>query len=418
MLRSRVRTKWRGTVGSSTFTPLSGANVDMYFANGQYFGATTADLTVTRASTAYGEYLGGSFQSFGSNVARITDKGLLAEESRTNLVLQNTFQTIGGVWTATNCTTSQNAGVSPDGASTALQLTENAGTGDKSLVSNVITASVATYTQKWYVKRASGTRNVELRYFDATSFTNYALIDFNLDTLGTSLAGSNGGFTYVSSACRLLGSGWYEITATAQVTSTVSVPNFQVYLLFLNASNATNYTGDGTSGFMLWAPQCEVGAFATTPIITVGATVTRAADVIVPGAALTGVVAAATGTVLAQTNYGVAGITSDVYDSNGAIHLGFTSGNAATTQVTSTTSTANTATRTARTKLAVAWNAGGRAICLNGGTVATDAVAVTPSATEWVGSTSGTSNFLNGYIERLTLYNTKQSNGNLQTLTT
>lgn len=72
------------------FAPLSGSTLDMYFAGGQYFGATPADMTVTRASAGYAQTSAGTWVSFASGAPRITDKGLLVEEGRTNYFLNNT----------------------------------------------------------------------------------------------------------------------------------------------------------------------------------------------------------------------------------------------------------------------------------------------------------------------------------------
>ncbi len=87
--------------------------------------------------------------------------------------------------------------------------------------------------------------------------------------------------------------------------------------------------------------------------------------------------------------------------------LGKTTGNLGTTSVGATLSTGNTGTWTGANDLGLAWDATGGIIQLNAGTVATDATARTPASTFHVGSTSGSSAFFNGYITRLTGYNTK-----------
>jgi hypothetical protein len=50
---------------------------------------TNAGLTVTRASTGYAETSDGRLVSFASGVLRRTDKGVLVEDARTNLLLRS-----------------------------------------------------------------------------------------------------------------------------------------------------------------------------------------------------------------------------------------------------------------------------------------------------------------------------------------
>jgi hypothetical protein len=79
--------------------------------------------------------------------------------------------------------------------------------------------------------------------------------------------------------------------------------------------------------------------------------------------------------------------------------------------------TTNTANRISRDKLGIAWSAAGRSLVLNGGTVATDATAQTPSATENLGSAGATSNFIYAYVERLSIWNSKLADTTLQGFT-
>jgi hypothetical protein len=71
---------------------LPGASVDMNFKDRLYYGAAASQLTVSRASIAYADDSGGNWYQFASNVARITNKGLLSEESRTNNIRNNSGQ--------------------------------------------------------------------------------------------------------------------------------------------------------------------------------------------------------------------------------------------------------------------------------------------------------------------------------------
>ncbi len=120
---------------------------------------------------------------------------------------------------------------------------------------------------------------------------------------------------------------------------------------------------------------------------------------------------------MAQTDNGsVASVAANIVDSNGTNLLGFDASNHALASMIGTLTTANTANRTTQDKLGLAWNASGRSLVLNGGTVANDASAQTPSATQHIGST-GTANFAYAYVERLTSWTTKLADATLQGFT-
>lgn len=71
--------------------PLSGAAIDLYFSGNQIYpsGAFSDYLSCSRASDGYAKNSAGTWVQFSSNVLRITDLGLLSEDSRTNYLLQS-----------------------------------------------------------------------------------------------------------------------------------------------------------------------------------------------------------------------------------------------------------------------------------------------------------------------------------------
>ncbi len=71
---------------------LPGAAIDMNFKDGLYYGNASSQLVTSRRSIAYADDQSGHWHQFASNVARITNKGLLSEESRTNVIRNNSGQ--------------------------------------------------------------------------------------------------------------------------------------------------------------------------------------------------------------------------------------------------------------------------------------------------------------------------------------
>lgn len=70
---------------------LSGAVIDLDFANNRIYpgGAFTDHLSISRASDGYARDSSGTWVQFTSDTLRITDRGLLVEESRTNYLLNS-----------------------------------------------------------------------------------------------------------------------------------------------------------------------------------------------------------------------------------------------------------------------------------------------------------------------------------------
>lgn len=82
---------------SSPSWVLPGVSLDYDFSHARYFqqGASNSisDLvTCTRASVGYIDYLDGTWGAVAANLPRISDKGLLVEESRTNSIRNNSMQ--------------------------------------------------------------------------------------------------------------------------------------------------------------------------------------------------------------------------------------------------------------------------------------------------------------------------------------
>jgi hypothetical protein len=168
-----------------------------------------------------------------------------------------TEQFDNAAWTKAAVSVSANAAVAPDGTTTADKLVEDtANSLHGTTVSNIFTATGLPYTYSVYVKQA------ERRYvlvaptltFNSTSASSI----FDTQTGSWVLSGSLYSNHFAVSA----GNGWWRIGFTNSVND-VSYDNIRIGL----SSGATvadlTYTGDGTSGILIWGAQLELGSVAT-----------------------------------------------------------------------------------------------------------------------------------------------------------
>jgi len=152
-------------------------------------------------------------------------------------------------WSKTNSSITANATAAPDGSVTADKLVADA-TSNQHRVDVAITAVGGTpYTFSVYAK-AGEYSFLSLRTGNGT----YAA--FNLSTGATSVASASVTATMVP-----VGDGWYRcsatevITASGTMTSRINVTNS----LSINNTQAT-FTGDGTSGLLIWGAQISDSA--------------------------------------------------------------------------------------------------------------------------------------------------------------
>ena len=392
---------------------LAGAQVDMNFAASQYYGGTLSGLiTDARASTAYASDLAGDLISFGPDVPRITNQGFLIEESRTNYETQSG---LASGFIAGGTTVTANYATSPDGTTDAAFLREGTTTANFNFTLNSISrssSSAITYTLSWYAARVGSPRDLEIFIYDG-SFGNAIHAFFNLGNGDTEMVGAGGSTAVpISTSCLPASRGFWRCSYTF---TSAAVAGMYIQFSMLNAagsggvdSDAYTWTGDGASGLYMYGLQLEQGPFATSYIPTAGSTVTRAADVVTLNGAAQTALNASTGSAVAVTTGGYTyATTTTVLDSNGTALLGFTSSNMLTDALGSSLATANTANRLIATDSSgIAWSPSGRTLVLDGGTAVTNSVTQTPSSTLHLGS-NGSANFLDGYVSRLTLWNTQ-----------
>ena len=247
-----------------------GLSLDLQFATDKTLTARKGPTPVfTRAST--GTFVGsdGLIQSAAVNAPRFDHtsagvcRGLLIEESRTNICLQS--ENLGTTWAAAGCAVSVNTDVAPDGNTTAdiVNITNGGG----HFVVQTISVSASTvYTFSFWVKRGTATA------------LSYSI--FN-STAGSNIVAPTSYYNQTSSA-------WARVSFT--FTTPVGCASIAVYPL---------RDGGSTGTVLLWGAQVEVGSFATSYIPTGAGSVARSADVCsITGANFNSIWNAAEGTML------------------------------------------------------------------------------------------------------------------------
>lgn len=215
------------------------------------------------------------------------------------------------------------------------------------------------------------------------------------------------------------GSGSAAVTAgTATLTGAGTATNGSPVTINISVGGTIIVTITGS----LQHVQAEAGAGGTSAIITVGASANRTADIFtLPKGTWYGPTA---GTFFAQwgpvsDNNGFAPRLLGA--SNGSIAPAFMQNNntVGTFNGSVALMSAAGASVLGGGKFAYTFNATGRAVCYNAGTVATDAnLEVAPAANFTVGNDNGANQFSNGFLKRIWFVPSRSSNATLQSLTT
>ena len=196
------------------------------------------------------------------NVPRLTDNGLLIEESRTNL---NPWSEDLTNWSSGSWSVTPNNTTAPDGTNTAdLCILNNGAPVTHSLSEPVDVVSGTVYTASIFAK-ADAFNSFALR---PTGLNTYKC-DFTLTGNGVAKPAAGSGTATIIP----LTNDWYYCTYTF-TEPTGGTRNYGVQV-------GPGAVGDGTSGFYVWGAQLEQGDFATSYIPTAGQAggVTRAADI-------------------------------------------------------------------------------------------------------------------------------------------
>lgn len=256
------------------FTDLSMVIRDTGTPANVFSGDPNSKLTYSSPSTkwvlgANGLYSSGTTLRTSYNASG-TALGVLIEEARTNLAKQSTFQS--GYDTSAASVLTLNAATSPDGTSNAATLIPDSTNAQHWVRNNNGTSVTAgsTYTCSFFVKKI-GSLNILLNVDPDNTFNIAQTAVFDLSSGTVSQVGSS----MTSASIVALPNSWYRVSVTYVAPLTTTGTPI-IYGCLSVASRV--FTGDSASGWAAWGNQVELGAFATSPIVTAGSTVTRAAD--------------------------------------------------------------------------------------------------------------------------------------------
>ena len=392
--------------------------------------------TFTRASTATFVGSDGLIQSAAINAARfehdpvtLASRGLLIEESRTNLVVQS--ENFGTTWQTNQTSLTLNNIAAPDGLITADRLNEDISVANHQIVQSLGSLTAAQpYTFSVFAKAATHTTfqmTVSTAAFGSGIFANFILT-------GSGSIGNSSGAT-----ARIEGylDGWYRCSISINSVTGGTGGFVQIASNNNNSASARlpSYLGTNAQIVNLWGAQLEQGSFPTSYIPTTTASVVRSADVCsISGSNFTGFWNQSAGTLVEAFEASPNTNTTYVSASNGnivqnSVHLDndtglmravYYSGSSlvATLDLGSvgTVGTVNT--------IATAYSVNDFAASRNGGTVVTDTSGAVPASLSQMNigtderSQTPTSFYSNRCIKSLRYYKKRLANAKLQTLST
>lgn len=352
--------------------------------------------------------------------------GLLDEDQRTNLALYSQ-QFNNAAWRkiGTSAIASQS---DPSGGSNAQLVTCSSGAGQH-VVENLLAYSGtagAVYTESVFIK--SGTsRYFSIGFSSASANTAWAVFDLQSATVSKTTAI---GATIAGSSIVPCGNGWFRISLSASVASGTTAFFDHAFSSSgtpsITSWSGPTFTASGTETVYLWQAQLELGPNASSPIVTYGSAVLRAADsqtaatTLFPSIAtagtlyFSGITPAGSGTqVIAQIDDGTDNNRYRlVRDASNAIRFIVTTGGVEVCNINTGTVANSTAF-----KVAAAWAANDFEACLNGGATVTDVTGTLPTVTTLRIGSSSAGEQMNGTEKQLALLPYRKAGSVLQTMT-
>ena len=186
-----------------------------------------------------------AFTRSNDTATRVASNGLI-EKVRTNLATYSE-QFNNAAWSKQEITVTANAAVAPDGTQSADKLIPTAVTSTHQITS----ATLTTLTQCAFSVFAK-----------ADGYNTITILDLSVASNGATFNVATGTVSTISGTATAsivpYGNGWYRCIVVANTTG----------VRFYVPTSASNFTGDGTSGVLLWGAQVEAGDIATDYIAT------------------------------------------------------------------------------------------------------------------------------------------------------
>ena len=406
-----------------------GLSLDLQFATDKTLVARKGPTpTFTRASTATFVGSNGLIQSAAINQARfdhdpstLVSRGLLIEESRTNLVLQSENHP-SATWNKTGLTVASAGNTDPAGAATSNLVSEDVSVGLHRLFQSTAYVSGTSYSISVFLKYA-GRQFVAISH-PAVASNNVAIFDIQNGTITLSQAS-------ITSSITSYPNGWYRCVVNG-VSATTGGASHIIQGSTTGGILTGSYLGLNGPAFYIYGSQVEAGAFPTSYIPTTTASVVRSADVCsITGSAFTSFYNNAAGTFVSESmianltgnNRGIAqidsGTTVDIIRHNYALSDGgFTSNIRANTD-TPTVFAVVAGAASVIQKRAIAYEGTSFASATNGGAVATVTRTFPVGLnTMRIGSLTSGGFVLTGHIAAIKFYKKRLPNAKLQALTT
>lgn len=204
---------------------------------------------------------------FNHSPTTLACNGLLIEEARTNI---STYSELigGGTWLFLNANYAAQTTIatSPDGTSNATNLYAVVSGSPRWVYKQFTYSANQAYVLSVYAK--SNSKRWFCIYNPSGAGAGAAWFDLTNGVVGTAASG----FT---SSISNAGNGWYRCA----ITWTAPASGARYFAMSdVNADSSLTTTASGTSGVLVYGAQVELGAFLTSYIPTVAATVTRNAD--------------------------------------------------------------------------------------------------------------------------------------------
>lgn len=375
-------------------------------------------VTFTRAldtatlvnSSGLVEIVNANVPRFDYNPTTLAPRGLLIEETRTNLLLNSVFA--GAVSGTPGTPPTSWSYSSSGGTSTVASLgygfaansVRFAATATRHFVNQTITVSaLSTYTISMNV-----TVNV------ATTLQNF--LAFSPTPAGATIQYVYNNVNQAASYTPPLGNGTLKAIVTVGATGGS---------LGVRIGAGVSFTA--TSDITIQNIQAELGAFSTSYIPTTTTSLTRNADVAtMTGTNFSSWYNQSEGTFVANGSSAQAGafnVLFEVKDATSAERFGQGIGASGSTfyvidnNATQAAINAGTVSENAVAKLGSAYKVNDFAAVLNGGTVGTDVSGTLPTVDRMLLGNSASNIYLNGHIRQISYYNTRLLNTQLQTLT-